>query len=128
MLRSLFISLLVAGCSYTFDTSEPTLPYVGVQPDTAALPKLNTKTVDGEIFALGADKRVWLLLQSTDATWEMMPMSGDPASDQLASNEQMQLVTWRALYITRSGAAITDGGVPPDLAVGPDMAQPRGDM
>jgi hypothetical protein len=128
MKRLVFISLL-AGCSYTFDTTEPTLPYVGDPPDTAALPKLNTKTVDGEVFALGADKRVWLLLQSTDTSWEMMPMSGAPDSDTIAPDEEMQLVTWRALYITRRGTAAVDGGVPPDLAVGPDMAQPIvGDM
>ena len=125
-MRALVATLIVAaGCSYTFDTSEPTLPYIGTDTDAATLPKLNSAPVDGEVFALGADKRVWLLFQFVDTTWQMFPMSGDPASDTLAPDEEMQLVTWRALYLTRRGGV--DGGVP-DMAVGPDMAQPRGDM
>jgi len=129
-MRALIATLIVAaGCSYTFDTSEPTLPYIGTDTDAATLPKLNAAPVDGEVFALGADKRVWLLFQYVDTTWNMFPMSGDPASDTLDPDEDMQLVTWRALYITkRGGAAGVDGGVP-DMAVGPDMAQPPiGDM
>jgi hypothetical protein len=116
-------------CSYTFDTTEPTLPYIGTATDAASLPKLNAAPVDGEVFALGYDQRVWLLLQHTDTTWEMFPMSGDPASDSIDPDEEMQLVTWRALYLTRRGSAAgVDGGVP-DMAVGPDMAQPPvGDM
>ncbi|MCA1665594.1 MAG: hypothetical protein LC659_15225, partial [Myxococcales bacterium] len=107
-----FIFVVAASCSYTFDTSEPTLPYVGAETYASSLPRLNSAPVDGEAFALGADKRIWLLLQHTDATWEMQPMSGDKASDTIAPSEQMQLVTWRALYITRRPT--TDGGAPPD--------------
>jgi hypothetical protein len=79
------------------------------------------------VFVLGADKRVWLLFQLLDTTWQMQPMSGPPASDTLAPDEQMQLVTWRALYLTRRAVGVVDGGVP-DMAHGPDMAQPIGDM
>ena len=32
-------AIFVLGCSYTFDTTEPTLPYLGNPPDTAALPQ-----------------------------------------------------------------------------------------
>ncbi|HWE27036.1 MAG TPA: hypothetical protein VHB97_03495 [Polyangia bacterium] len=122
--------VVAASCSYTFDTTEPTLPYDGNPPDTAALPRLNTASVDGEVFALGADKRAWLLLQHTDQSWEMMPMSGAPDSDTLQPDEQMQLVTWRALYILErpQSVGVGDGGVPPDFAVPPDMARPVGDM
>jgi len=132
MRRLVFIvvAALVAGCSYTFDDAEPTLPYVGALPDTASLPRLNAKPVDNEEFAMGADGRVWLLLQHTDQSWAMQPMSGAPASDTIEPNETLQQVTWRALYITKKGAAsgVTDGGVP-DMAVGPDMATPPvGDM
>ena len=121
--------VLAAGCSYTFDSNAPTLPYIGDAPDTNALPRLNTMPVDSEVFALGADGRVWLLFQHTDQSWEMQPMSGAAASDNVDPDETIQLVTWRALYITRSGSAGgVDGGVP-DMAVGPDMATPRaGDM
>jgi hypothetical protein len=123
---------LPVACSYTFDTTEPSLPYIGDQTNAAGLPKLNDKPVGGELFAKGADGRVWILMQhSDDMQWEMKPMSGAPASDTLAPNETMQLVTWRALYITRKGSAVgvVDGGVPPDLAPPPDMAHPRvGDM
>jgi hypothetical protein len=117
MRKLVFIFVVAASCSYTFDTTEPTLPYVGPETDAATLPRLNSAPVDGEVFVLGADKRIWLLLQHTDTTWEMQPMSGDPASDTLAPDEQMQLVTWRALYILRTPT--TDGGVPPDLATAP---------
>jgi hypothetical protein len=119
------IVVLAASCSYTFDTSEPTLPYVGPQLDATTLPTLNTAPVDSEVFALGVDKRVWLLLQHTDTTWEMKPMSGAPDSDTLQPDEQMQLVTWRALYILKQPGG-ADGGVPPDLATprGDDMGPP----
>lgn len=129
MRKLVFIFVVAASCSYTFDTTEPTLPYVGPNLDASTLPKLNSAPVDGEVFALGADKRVWLLIQHTDTTWEMKPMSGAPDSDTLAPDEQMQLVTWRALYITRRSSAVgvVDGGVP-DMTVPPDMAQPPGDM
>ncbi len=129
MRRLLITFVVAASCSYTFDTTEPTLPYVGPALDASTLPKLNSAPVDGEVFALGADKRVWLLLQHTDTTWEMQPMSGPPGSDGLDPGDEMELVTWRALYITRRPvAAAGDGGVPLDLALPPDMAQPPNDM
>ena len=129
MKRLVFLAVLAGSCSYTFDTSAPSLPYVGDEIDAATLPKLNSGPVDGEIFALGADKRVWLLIQHVDTTWEMKPMSGAPDSDTIQPDEELQLVTWRALYITKKGKAtgVVDGGVP-DMATPPDMAQPPGDM
>ncbi len=129
MRRLVFIAVVAASCSYTFDTTAPTLPYVGTQLDAATLPKLNSAPVDSEIFAQARDGRTWLLIQHTDTTWEMKPMSGAPDADTIQPDEQMQLVTWRALYITKTGKAtgVVDGGVP-DMAVPPDMAQPPGDM
>ena len=124
MKRLVVIAVLVASCSYTFDTTEPSLPYVGPSLDAATLPKLNSAPVDGEVFALGADKRVWIVLQDTDGTWEMKPMSGAPDSDTIAPDEQLQLVAWRALYITKSPP--TDGGMPPDLAVVPHAPSDMG--
>ena len=124
MKRLLCIFLVAAGCSYTFDTTEPTLPYLGNPPDTAALPKLNSAPVDGEVFALGADQRVWILLQHTDMSWEMKPMSGAPDSDTLDPNEQLLLITWRALYIARTPTV--DGGAPPDFAVQPTAPSDMG--
>jgi len=77
MRKLVFIAVVVAAsCSYTFDANAPALPYVGPNLDAATLPKLNSAPVDGEVFALGADKRVWLLIQHTDTSWEMKPMSG----------------------------------------------------
>ena len=101
MRKLVAIFIVAAGCSYTFDSSEPTLPYIGTPTDALTLPRLNSAPVDGEVFALGADKRIWLLLQHTDTTWEMLPMSGDPDSDGIEPDEEIQLVTWRALYITK---------------------------
>jgi hypothetical protein len=124
MRRLAAILIVAAGCSYTFDTTEPTLPYIGTDTDASTLPKLNSAPVDGEVFALGADRRIWLLFQHVDTSWEMFPMSGDAASDTLDPDEDMQLVTWRALYITKRPIAVgvADGGIP-------DMAQPPvGDM
>lgn len=122
MMRTLaFFFALAASCSYTFDTSEPTLPYVNTPTDAATLPKLNRGPVDGELFVLGADNRVWIVMQLSDGTWEMKPMSGAPASDTLAADDEMQLVVWRAMYILRRPKR--DGGAPPDLATLPgDMA------
>lgn len=128
MRRLLFLVVVATSCSYTFDTTEPSLPYLGQPLDAATLPKLNDKPVSGEAFAKGADGRVWLIMQhSNDMQWEMKPMSGAPDYDTIDPNQQLQLVSWRALYITKRGGAsgVVDGGVPPDLAVGPDMAQPR---
>jgi hypothetical protein len=130
MRRLVAILIVAAGCSYTFDTTEPTLPYIGTAVDASTLPRLNSAPVDGEVFALGFDKRVWLLLQHTDMTWEMFPMSGAPASDNINPDEEIELVTWRALYILKRATAVgvVDGGIP-DMAIGPDMAQPPvGDM
>ena len=126
MRKLVFIAVVAASCSYTFDTNEPSLPYVGPNLDAATLPKLNSGPVDGEVFALGADKRVWLLIQDTDTTWEMKPMSGAADSDTLADDEEMQLVTWRALYITKRPKGGVDGGVPADFAVAPQQATDMG--
>ncbi|HEY1587708.1 MAG TPA: hypothetical protein VGH63_18545, partial [Polyangia bacterium] len=121
------VVVVLAGCSYTFDTNAPSLPYLGNEPDTNALPRLNAipSSVNAEVFVHGADGRVWLLLQHVDQTWEMLPMSGAPASDNIAADETIQLVTWRALYITRNPTSGTDGGVTDDLAVAPTTG---GDM
>ena len=121
MRKLVSIFVVAASCSYTFDTTEPTLPYVGSETDAATLPKLNSAPVDGEVFVLGADKRIWLLLQHTDTTWEMQPMSGAPASDNIEPNQEMELVTWRALYILERAVG-SDGGVPPDMAKPPIAA------
>ena len=59
---------------------------------------------------LGADQRIWIILQHTDSSWEMKPMSGAPDSDTIAPDEELQLVTWRALYITKQPSGV-DGGV-----------------
>jgi hypothetical protein len=127
MRKLVFIAFVIAAsCSYTFDANAPALPYVGPNLDAATLPKLNSAPVDSEIFALGADKRVWLLIQHTDTSWEMKPMSGPADSDTLADDEEMQLVTWRALYITKRSKGGVDGGVPADLAVAPQQATDMG--
>ena len=47
MSRWVSIAVLLAGCSYTFDTNAPTLPYVGEEPDTNALPRLNSQSEIG---------------------------------------------------------------------------------
>jgi hypothetical protein len=127
-MKALFaLLILVAGCSYTFDSAEPSLPYLGDPPDTAALPTLNSGPVDNELFALAADQRVWILLQHTDSTWEMKPMSGDPDADTIDPvTEQMQLVAWRAMYLTRRESGSVDGGAPPDFAVAPRLPTDMG--
>ena len=117
----LLATLLLAGCSYTFDGAAPELPLVGAPPDTPSLPHLNSAPVDGEVFALGADKRIWLVLSQTDKSWRMVAMSGDPTVETLAPGEVDDLsVTWRALYLTKRPKPGADGGVPPDLALPPN--------
>src|SRR6476620_8762585 len=88
------LPLVVVGCSYTFDTTEPTLPYIGTPTDALSLPRLNSAPVELEEFVLGYDKRIWLLFQHSDATWEMFPTSGAPDSDGIEPDEEIQLVTW----------------------------------
>lgn len=103
------LSLLVAGCSYTFDSNAPGLPLVGPVPDTPSLPKLNTVTALGETFVRGLDDRIWIVIQQSDNSWHMQAMSGPPDTDDIAPGDADDLLaTWRALYITKR-----DKSVPP---------------
>jgi hypothetical protein len=99
-----------ASCSYTFDTEAPTLPFVGSVPDTPSMPHLNTKPVDGESFARAVDGRVYLVMQHTDKTWRMIPMSGDPSTEENISLNDADdvFVTWRALYLTQKPLDFAD--------------------
>jgi hypothetical protein len=117
----LAIAVLLVGCSYTFDSEAPTLPLIGTQPDTPSLPRLNTAPVSGEIFALGDDGRIWIILEQTDKTWRLLPMSGDDQTPQILTSEEVDdlYVTWHHLFITKrdkpiGGVSPTDmGGLPP---------------
>ncbi|MDB4966957.1 MAG: hypothetical protein JWN44_2646 [Myxococcales bacterium] len=128
MKRALIISALLLGscslgsCSYTFDTEAPTLPLVGTVPDTPNLPHLNTAPVSTEIFVLGADNRIWIILEQEDQTWRMVPMSGDASTvETLPMLDTDLFVTWRALYITKHPKST--GGVA--TAAPADMSAPE---
>lgn len=133
------LAIVVAGCSYTFDSEAPLLPLIGTPPDTRALPHLNTKPVDGEAFARGADGRVWLVMHQSDNSWRMIPMSGDTSTVETITSDQADdvFVAYHALYITKQtlpenlDGGIPDGGVTDDggIAVFPvpptDMGMPQ---
>jgi hypothetical protein len=100
-LLALTLCAAAAGCSYTFDSGAPELPLVGPVPDTPSLPHLNDRPVLSEVFARGVDGRVWLIMQQTDNSYRMVPMSGDPTPEVLAPGAVDDLfVRWRALYLT----------------------------
>jgi hypothetical protein len=117
------LSLVGSSCSYTFDSEAPTLPFIGSVPDTPNLPHLNTAPVSTEIFALGADNRIWIILEQTDKTWRMVPMSGDPTAEILPMTDTDLFVTWRALYITKRDKATggVTAGAAPDMGVQPPI-------
>lgn len=116
---------VVAGCSYTFDTQAPELPLVGNAPDTPSLPHLNSAPADGEVFALGADQRVFLIMHQVDNSWRMVPMSGDTSTVETLSSDDADdlFVAWRALYITKrlKPSDLADGGIAVDPSSPPDM-------
>ena len=122
-MRLVWLTILLVGCSYTFDSSAPEVPLVGVEPDTASLPHLNTLAVVDEQFGLGADGESWLILHQSDLSYRMVRMTGpNPGAVETLTpgvDYDDLTITYRALYLIKRPK--TDGGTAND---GPTQAQP----
>ncbi len=62
-MRWLYVVLLTAGCSFTFDGAAPEIVLSGYPTDTTRLPRLNHAPVHSDYYVLGADSQWWLTLE-----------------------------------------------------------------
>jgi hypothetical protein len=116
-MRFACLFLLFAGCSYTFDSEAPSLPLMGVMPNTPALPHLNQMPATSEQLIPDTGGRWWLAMLESDNTWRFVRLTGDsPGAVQTIAPGQYDdvLVTARALYLTKRGLDIgpSDGSAP----------------
>ena len=132
MRRALFpvVFFVASGCSYTFDSKEPELPLIGVEPNTPALPHLNTAPIIQEWFVTGFDNGSWLVMQHDDRSYRILSLTTDAPADILATSDFDDLYTTpRKLYIVKANTP-NDMGAPEDdagvaaAASTPDMGAP----
>lgn len=114
-MRRLIVLLvaMIAGCSYTFDSKEPELPLIGDEPNTPAMPHVNTAPVVQEWFVTGFDNGSWLVMQHDDTTYRILSLTTDAPADVLTKDDFDSLYTTQHnLYIIKANP--TDMGAPPD--------------
>lgn len=103
-----WLALLLAGCSYTFDSQAPDLPLVGAPPSTTSLPKLNRQPAQQVAIVSGVDDALWVAIG--EPMYENgMTRSGlrvvrlaEPPDEELVVADRVQ-IGWKAFYLTTFG-------------------------